>query len=221
MSRDLAGALAAWLEAGYDQIGEVRIHTIEDRFELLHYADEGREGLHTWTRPEDARALANLDAHGTFRPLKTAPNLRRGWRLVLPDLAALRRALDYFYPATLGALLSQKQGELTAITLRETLARQSGMYAVTRKISDEQANELIGSFCKSERGTEGCPGCLKTILWRISSAMPITSLPAAKFDLSTNQVGNEARILPMLCHEACNLLVSKAREAVKKAWPAR
>jgi hypothetical protein len=117
----------------------------------------------------------------------------------------------------LGALLSRNKGELTPVTLRETLARQSGMYAVARKISDEQANELIGSFCKSEGRTEGCPGCLKTVLWRISAATPITSLPSAKFDVSTNQVGNDARALPMLCQEACNLLVSKAREAVKKA----
>ena len=222
MSRDLTGALAKWLEAGCTQIGEIAIRKHGVGFELRHHADDVLEGLSTWTRPEDARSLANLDAENKFRPLKTAPNLRRGWRLVLPDVASLRRALDYFYPAMLGVLLSHERHELEPVALRETLGRQTGMYAVTRKISDEQADELIGRFCKSERGdiARGFPGCLKTILWRISNETPIASLPPGKFDGSKNQVGNDAPALPMLCHEACNLLVARARETVKKSQPA-
>lgn len=222
MSRDLTGALVKWLEAGCTQIGEIAIRKHRVGFELRHHADEVLEELSTWTRPEDARTLANLDADNKFRPLKTAPSLRRGWRLMLPDIASLRRALDYFYPAMLGVLLSHERRELQPVALRETLARQSGMYAVARKISDEQADELIGRFCKSERGdiAHGFPGCLKTILWRISNETPIASLPAGKFDVSKNQVGNNAPALPMLCHEACNLLVAKARETVKKSQPA-
>ena len=39
-----------------------------------------------------------------YRPLKTAPNLRHGWRLEVANLAELRLALDLFYPGRLAAL---------------------------------------------------------------------------------------------------------------------
>lgn len=222
MSRDVTAALSAWLAAGYEQIGEVRIRRGDGTFELTHYTDEGRDDLIAYSLPEDARDIANLDEKGLFRPLKSAPNLRRGWRLILGDLGSLRRALDYFYPAMLGVLLSHREETLVTVPLRETLGRQSGMYAVTRKITDEQANQLIGDFCRSERGAGGerFPGCLKTILWRISPATPVSSLPPAKFEVEQDQSGTCARALPMLCHEACNLLVAQARERVKKGPPA-
>lgn len=211
MRRDLTQGLAEWLAAGFDQIGEVQIRTVASGFDLRHHADAGRDDLMPHTGAELARFIANTDAAGAFRPLKTAPNLRRGWSLAVSDLAELRRALDYFYPAMLGVLLSHECGELPPVTLRETLARQSGMYAITQKITDAQAAELIGGFCRSDGG------CLKTILWRIDAGRPITSLPEAKCDVSANQLGAPARALPMLCHEACNLLIAQARTVVKTA----
>jgi hypothetical protein len=52
---------------------------------------------------------------------------------------------------------------------------------------------------------------LKKILWPLTPNDPVTSLPKEKFD-----PGSVARDeLPLLCHEACNLLVAKAREVVK------
>jgi hypothetical protein len=90
--------------------------------------------------------------------------------------------------------------------LRDTLARQTGMYAVTKKITDAQAQMMIGGFCR----TDG--GCLKRILWDVAPGVPVTSLPAEKF-----QMRGAADTLPLLCHEACNLLVAKAREVVKKS----
>jgi sirohydrochlorin cobaltochelatase len=109
----------------------------------------------------------------------------------------------------LGALASDERGLLGAVDLRETLGRQSGMYAVTKKITDAQAQAMIGEVCTS------AGGCLKTILWRISPDVPVESLPPEKFDRAVNQLGGPARALPMLCHEVCNLLVAKAREVVK------
>ena len=111
--------------------------------------------------------------------------------------------------AMVGALASNEQGTLPVVDLRETLGRQSGMYAVTKKITDGQAQGMIGEVCPS------AGGCLKTILWRISPEVAVESLPPEKFDLDVNQLGGPARALPMLCHEVCNLLVAKAREVVK------
>lgn len=211
MSRDIAHALERWLAAGFRQIGEIAIEPRGANFELAHFQDAGRADLVAHSQPEDARTLGTYDDAGNFRPLKSAPTLRHGWKLVLADLASLRRALDFFYPAMLGTLLNHERGELAQVHLRETFARQSGMYAVTKKITDAQADELIGGLCTSDGG------CLKTILWRIAPERPITSLPSKKYDPRATQPATSARAIPLLCSEACNLLVAKAREVVKRA----
>jgi hypothetical protein len=105
----------------------------------------------------------------------------------------------------IGIWASHQHGTLTVVPLRDTLARQSGMYAVTKKISDAQAQTMIGEFCR----TDG--GCLKRILWPIAPGVPVTSLPAEKFEAVA-----APNSLPLLCHEACNLLVARARVVVKK-----
>jgi sirohydrochlorin cobaltochelatase len=197
------------LAAGREQIGEIMILRTATGFALRHHEDVTRKDLVRFTSEADARELAKLDDRGNFRPLKSAPNLRHGWRLEVADLVVLRRVLDTFYPAMLGVLLSRERGELTPIPMRETLARQTGMYAVTKKITDAQADATIGNFCTT-RG-----GCLKTLLWPIAPDVPITSLPAEKFDPSVNQIGTPERAIPLLCHEACNLLVARIREVVK------
>jgi sirohydrochlorin cobaltochelatase len=155
----------------------------------------GRADLTPFAGADAARGLAILDTAGNFRPLKTARDLRRGWRLTLADVRELRRALDFFYPAMTGVWLSRRRGELAPVPLRETLARQTGMYAITKKITDAQARAMIDSFCA---------GCLKQRLWEIASANP--HAPAFP-----------ANALPLLCHEACNLLIAKAREVVKQS----
>ena len=188
-------ALADWLAGGGDRIGEIAIARGPAGWELRHAEDAGRSDLTAHAQPEAARHLANLDAAGNFRPLKTAPTLLRGWRLVLADLAAVRRALDYFYPAMTGIWLSHTRGELVPVVLRETLGRQTGMYRVTQKLTDPQARELLDDVCS---------GCLKHRLWEIATPNPTgPAFPAGS--------------LPLLCHEACNLLVAQAREVVKKA----
>src|SRR5439155_445499 len=110
-------------------------------FILLHCDDGGRDDLQRFHNPEEAAEIARYDDAGNYRPLKTAPNLRHGWRLELVDLAELRRALDYFYPGRLAMFTAWKENRLTTTPLRETLTRQSGMYRVASKISDEQIND--------------------------------------------------------------------------------
>jgi sirohydrochlorin cobaltochelatase len=202
LSRRITQALAAWLAAGENRIGEL---AILGRYELRHYLDCGAEGLALHASPESAHEIALYDEAGNYRPLKTAPTLRRGWRLTLETIEQLHDALDFFYPAMLAARLAMEQRRLEPTALRATLNRQSGMYAVTKKISDPDADRLVGSFCRSDGR------CLKTILWQIAPGVPITSLPPEKFDPSASRGA-----IPLPCAEACNLLVAKARETVKK-----
>ena len=203
--RNLTQALAEWIAGGGREAGEIHLEPVAGGFVLYHRADASRGDLIEYIGAEAARDLAHFDDAGRFRPLKTAPNLRRGWKLCLASLSELRRALDYFYPAMLGVRLSHQRGCLAPVPLRDTLARQTGMYAVTKNITDAQAQTIIGGFCR----TDG--GCLKQILWTIAPGVPVTSLPAEKL-----QPTAPAETLPLLCHEACNLLVAKVREVVKK-----
>ncbi|MEA3189190.1 MAG: hypothetical protein QOD99_3020 [Chthoniobacter sp.] len=198
--------LARLIESGVRSIGEI---AIQERFFLTHHADVESAGLQLFNSPLDARELSRYDDGGNFRPLKSAPSLRRGWRLGLRTIHELREALDFFYPAMLGTLLAHERRLLAPVHLRETLHRQSGMYAVAKKITDAAANELIGDFCRSDGR------CLKTILWKIEPDTPVTSLPAPKFDPAANQLRESVPAIPLLCAEGCNLLVAAARRKVR------
>ena len=205
-------ALANWLAAGRRCIGQISIaEKSGEGFILTQRDDASRNDLKQYQCAEDASAIARFDDAGNCRPLKTAPNLRHGWRLVLQDVAALRIALDLFYPGRLAAFLAREQSALAATPLRATLERQTGMYRASAKISDDEADALVGNFCRSDGG------CLRTILWKrdVSGAVASTRLPAAKFDPLYDQTGLGAPAIPLLCQEACNLLVAEARKIVR------
>ena len=205
--RRLLGSLLAGDRA---YIGQISIERSDRDFVLCHRDDLGRRDLHDYPA-ENAREIARFDDAGNYRPLKTAPDLRHGWRLEIVDLTELRRALDYFYPGRLAMFAEWKENRLTTTTLRETLDRQSGMYRVSAKISDEQINDLVGRFCRSN------DGCLRTILWKrdAAGASASSQLPARKFDPAFDQTGHGESAIPLLCQEACNLLVAEARKIVK------
>ncbi len=194
------------------RIGQIAIRKLDNGgFALSHCDDEGCDDLQLFRSAEDAIELSKFDDAGNYRPLKTAPNLRHRWRLELATLAQLRRALDYFYPGRLAAFGAWKNGQLRTTSLRETLDRQSGMYRVAAKISDEQTDNVVGHFCRSEGG------CLRTILWKRDrrGTIPSTKLPSKKFDPAYDQAGPNKQVIPLLCQEPCNLVVAKCRKVVK------
>lgn len=205
-------ALGDWLANGLLHIGQIAIEPRDDgTFLLTHRDDTARNDLTIRNGAEDAADLARFDDAGNYRPLKTAPNLRHGWKLSVPNLIELRLALDHFYPGRLAAFSAFGNGELFTTPFRETLERQSGMYRIAAQIGEEQADELIGHFCRSDGG------CLRTILWRrdVAGAVPSTRLPPEKFDPQHDQTGGGKPVVPLLCQEACNLLVAEARRVVQ------
>jgi sirohydrochlorin cobaltochelatase len=194
------------------RIAEIAIRKLDGGgFALSHCDDEDCDDLKLFQSAEDAIDLSKFDDAGIYRPLKTAPNLRHGWRLELATLDELRRALDYFYPGRLAVFAAWKNGQLRTTPLRETLNRQSGMYRVAAKISDEQIDRVIGDFCRSDGG------CLRTILWKRDKRGTVasTKLPPEKFDPAYDQTGPGGQAIPLLCQEPCNLLVNECRKAVK------
>jgi sirohydrochlorin cobaltochelatase len=179
-------------------------------FVVCHRDDVGRDDV-TTREIDDVFEIAKFDDSGNYRPLKTAPNLRHGWKIFVNNAAELQRAVDAIYPGRLAILHALESGELITTSLRETLSRQSGMYRVAAKISDQQINQLVGDFCPSEGG------CLRTILWKRDEkgTVPSTKLPPEKFDPAHDQMAKGEKCIPLLCQEACNLLVSACREKVK------
>lgn len=206
--------LADWIAAGTRGIGQILIAQADGVFSLCHREDEGRSDLAVHRSPNDAIEIAKFTDAGQYRPLKTAPNLRHGWRLELPDLEALREAIDFFYPGRLAALATWEANRLDPTPVRATLERQTGMYRVAAKISDEGIDTLVGRFCRSQGGE---PGCLRTILWARdgTKARPALRLPLDKFIAPGDQTGRGENVIPLLCQEACNLLLAEARKVVK------
>lgn len=194
------------------RIGEIQIERDPaGEFVLRHRDDEQREGLLVETSAEAAAELARYDDAGVYRPLKTAPNLKHGWALSLSSKEQVRLAVDLFYPGRIAAHDVWIADELKTTPFRSTLGRQSGMYRAAAKITEEQADKLIGNFCRSDGG------CLRTILWKRDSTgtPPSKLLPPEKYDLRHDQTGRSGPTIPLLCQEICNLLVAAARETVK------
>jgi sirohydrochlorin cobaltochelatase len=202
-------ALAKWLAAGVRRIGQIFIEAQQNgEFALMHRDDASRNDLVPYQDPDDATRLARFDDQGNYRPLKTAPNLRHGWKLTVRDQSALGMVIDLFYPGRLAALFVWETGTLVATPLRDTLNRQTGMYRAAAKITDGGANILVENFCRSNGG------CLRTILWPRDGNGTLASsrLPSTKFDPAHDQAGAGDGTIPLLCQEACNLLVAEARK---------
>lgn len=196
----LSELLAGLMERGGFEIGQIRV---TPGIELRHVADAAEKELALHHSPEAARHLAIHDDAGKYRPLKTAPTLRRGWQLRLASVAELRLALDYFYPAALGTWRAQLKNELTVVPLRETLGRQTGMYRVVGLITDEQIAALTSKCCAPS-------ACRRRVLWEIEPGKPHGQTEGKPLEVPEG-------ILPLLCTEACNLLIAEGRKIVKGA----
>lgn len=205
MQPSVEAYLTERIAAGGFRIGQVQV-TRDLR--LCHVDDDPfHPELEKFCNPADARMLVLYDSKGKYRPLKTAPNLRKGWLLELRSVAELHQALDHIYPAALGLWLGWKNNHLHPAPWRETINRQTGMYRVVGKITDEQSADLIASTCNSRTG------CLREILWPIEEGKPHPlTMPSPTAPLEQREASGE---IPLLCREACNLLVAAGRKVVK------
>jgi len=199
MAHRLENWLQAKLEEGPLRVGQIVI----EGWTIRHAADARRADLEAFTGAVAARKLALLDDEGAYRPLKSAPNLRRGWILTLSSVREVHVALDYFYPAALGIWVDWGQGSAEGTSLRETLERQTGMYRVTRNITDAGAHRVVSEVCH--------PGCIRRICWGLTRDVAIAGRPPEK--CMPESVPSDS--VPILCLEACCLVVGAAREYVK------
>ncbi len=215
----LTDQLRAWLERGGGLMGEVAIlpghHGNKSGgggpggWILTHHADAARAGTGELVRHTDAaaaREIARYDAAGEFRPLKSAPTLKRGWEIALATLAEVRLALDYLNPAALANGVRLSQGTVPLLTLKQMLGRQTGMYRVTGLIRENEAQSLVAETCQDSK-------CLRKILWPWDDGKWWNFLAREKSAcLSPPSDGTP---WPLVCTDACPLLVGAARELVK------
>ena len=204
--------IEAWLQGPSFCVGEISVTRHEQSaYVVCHRDDAERSEWRTYTDAEDGAKIARYDDAGKYRPLKTAPNLQHGWRMILTGEQEVRLALELFYPGRLAAYSAWVGARLRTTPLRETLERQSGMYRIAAKITEAQADRLVHDFCRSDGG------CLRTIVWKrdAKGTPPSVRLPTTKYKAEFDQTGRGEDALPMFCQEACSLLVAQAREVVK------
>jgi len=144
----------------------------------------------------DIRILAQSTASGEFRPLKSAPTLQRGWRLVVADDAGLEAALSRLYPGAVADWHMARSANPPVTNYREYANRQSGMFRVTAKLSDAQAVRVIESTCNAKF-------CLKRRLWTVAGFSP-------------DPVAGKS-LIP--CLEPCAVLMEAARRAFRAEQP--
>lgn len=203
-----ASVILPWLEqklaGGGFTIGQVRVRQEGKAFALCHVDDVDLGQVTVLEGAEAAREVAKLDSAGGFRPLKSAPNLKRGWAVRLFGLNELRLALDHLYPAAVGLAIQEEQRALDPVPLRENLARQTGMYRFTNTITDDQAVGMIAKGCDT------ISQCLRRITWGLTREQPLYGEATAKLAEGGGGV-------PLLCVEVCPLLVGQARKVAQKA----
>jgi sirohydrochlorin cobaltochelatase len=200
----VAEALETWLQKGGGTLGELSIRAEQGGYVLHHWEDDPGAELAKFHAATEARELAKYDGAGNFRPLKSAPTLKRGWSLHLSTAAQVRHALDYFYPAAVANWTRWQRGfgAHQVVALRDLLNRQTGMYRVTGLITDDEAQQLVANTCQ--------PGCSRKILWPLAKNLPLNAVAPEKTSVET--MPNN---IPLLCCEACNILVAEARTVVK------
>jgi hypothetical protein len=160
-------------------------------YEVRNAEDAGNDSgkLEAYGDPRQAREIAKLTEDGEYRPLKSSPNLRRGWLLRLADERELMTAMGYLYPSAVIHWHLERRGELPITNYRDNAARQTGIYQRVQNLSDAGVKRATRACCEDAV-------CLKRTLWDVDEETP----------LDMHRGGGE---IP--CPEPCSVFVSFAR----------
>jgi hypothetical protein len=192
VARDSREAFALWVDETPEgrTFGQVVVRPLPSGgYELRHVADRDAEALEAHNDPRAARELARLTESGEHRPLKSSPNLRRGWVLRVDDALGLWVAMNYLYPAGVVHWYLYREGKLEITNYRENAARQSGIYKRVQHLSDEGVQNAARACCEDAV-------CLKKTLWDVDAKTPLA------MDRGEGEIP---------CPEPCSIFVSFAR----------
>jgi hypothetical protein len=182
---------AAWVsEAARGRVfGQVLIRKATAGYSLRHEDDAEAAELELHEDPRSAREISRLTEAGEHRPLKSSPNLRRGWEIRVKDAGGLAVAMNYLYPAGIVHWYLHREGRLVLSGYRESAARQSGIYKRIQRLSDGGVQDAARACCEDAV-------CLKKTLWDVDDKTPLA------MDRGEGEIP---------CPEPCSLFVSFAR----------
>jgi len=169
VAADSRHAFAEWVDAAPEGrvFGQVIIRPAQPAgYALRHVDDAQADDLWAHEDPRSARDISRLTARGEHRPLKSSPNLRRGWEIKVTDARGLATALDYLYPAGVVHWYLHRQGRLPLTSFRENAARQSGIYKRIQRLSDGGVRDAALACCEDAV-------CLKRTLWDVDGETPL------------------------------------------------
>lgn len=185
-------AFAGWVEesSAGRVFGQVVVRARTDGgYSLRHAGDADAGGLTPHEDPRVAREIAKLTEGGEYRPLKSSPNLRRGWEIRAKDAKDLMVAMNYLYPAGVVHWHLHRRGELEVTSYRQNAARQSGIYKRVQRLSDEGVRDAARACCEDAV-------CLKRTLWDVDEETPL------EMERGRGEIP---------CPEPCSIFVSFAR----------
>ena len=174
-------------------LAQVFIRPSARGFELRHERDRACAPQTLRLVPlAEVRPLAQSNAHGDFRPLKSAPDLPSGWRVLVASDLELEDALNQLYPGAIADWFAAQTQPVPVTNYREFTGRQTGIYRVTTLLDDEQAAQVVRACCQPRF-------CLKRRRWTVAGLEP--------------DADSEKSLIP--CLEPCALLLEFARKAVR------
>jgi hypothetical protein len=185
-------AFAQWVDGAPEgrAFGQVFVRPVPPFGYSLRHADDAREdSLRVSEDPYAAREIARLTEGGEHRPLKSSPNLRRGWELRVADARSLATAMNYLYPAGVVHWYLYREGRLDLTSFRENAARQSGIYKRVQRLTDRGVLDAALACCEDTV-------CLKKTLWDVDEDTPLD------IDRGEGEIP---------CPEPCSVFVSFAR----------
>ena len=192
-------AFAAWVREFPEGrvFGQVLVRSVrgvrgsgEAGYSVRHRADaDVVAGLVVSKDPRAAREIAKLTEEGEYRPLKSSPNLRRGWEIRVGDARRLATAMNYLYPAGIVHWHLHREGRLEVTDYRQNAARQSGIYKRVQRLSDEGVQNTARACCEDAV-------CLKRTLWNVDENTPL------EMERGEGEIP---------CPEPCSIFVSLAR----------
>ena len=134
------------------RIGQIIIQKATGRgFILCHRDDKQLRGLQEFNSPDDAIEIAKVRRRRKLSPAEN--RAQSAARMAIGSCRSCRLAARFglFLSWPSGRVRRLEEKQIRTTPLRETLNRQSGMYRVAAKISDDQIDDLVGDFCQSRR----------------------------------------------------------------------
>jgi len=185
-------AFAAWVDEAAEggTFGQVLVRSsLPAGYSLRHRDDADAANLELHQDPRAAREIAKLTEDGEYRPLKSSPNLRRGWEIRVPVARGLAIAMNYLYPAGIVHWHLHREGKLEMTNFRENAARQSGIYKRVQRLSERGVQDAARACC-------GDAVCLKKTLWDVDERTPL------EMERGEGEIP---------CPEPCSVFISFAR----------